>query len=97
MSVRKIDFVVFSKKAQSDLKFWNKSGNKAIVKKIAELIKAIQLHPYEGVGKPEPLKHELNGAWSRRIDREHRLIYQILEDGTIDILSIISLKGHYEL
>jgi len=97
MSERKIDVVVFSEKAQSDLKFWNKSGNKAIIKKISELIRAIRSDPYEGIGKPEPLKHELNGAWSRRIDREHRLIYQILEDGTIDILSIISLKGHYEL
>jgi len=97
MADRKIDIVVFTEKAQKDLKFWTKSGNKAIIKKISELIKAIQLSPYEGIGKPEALKHELAGTWSRRIDKEHRLIYQILEDGTIDILSIISLKGHYEL
>lgn len=97
MSERKIEGVVFSEKANDDLKFWNKSGNKAIIKKISELIKAIQVSPYEGIGKPEALKHELAGKWSRRIDREHRIIYQILEDGTIDILSIISLKGHYEL
>jgi len=95
MSERKIEIVVFSEKAEKDLRFWNKSGNKAIIKKISELIKAIQINPYEGIGKPEALKHELSGAWSRRIDKEHRLIYQILEDGTIDILSIISLKGHY--
>ncbi|MFP5437702.1 MAG: Txe/YoeB family addiction module toxin [Bacteroidia bacterium] len=97
MSERKIEVVVFSEKAEDDLKFWNKSGNKSILKKISELIKAIQVNPYEGIGKPEQLKHELAGKWSRRIDREHRLIYQILEDGTIDILSVISLKGHYEL
>lgn len=97
MYERKIEVVVFSEKAEDDLKFWNKSGNKSILKKISELIKAIQVNPYEGIGKPEQLKHELAGKWSRRIDREHRLIYQILEDGTIDILSVISLKGHYEL
>lgn len=97
MSERKIEVVVFSEKAEDDLKFWNKSGNKAIIKKISQLIKAIQVNPYEGIGKPEQLKHELVGKWSRRIDREHRIIYQILEDGTIDILSVISLKGHYEL
>jgi len=96
MSEKRIEIVVFSEKADKDLKFWQKSGNKIIVKKISELIKAIQSDPYGGIGKPEPLKHELAGAWSRRIDKEHRLIYQILEDGTIDILSIISLKGHYE-
>jgi toxin YoeB len=87
----------FIKKAQDDFNYWTKTGNKIILKKIGYLIEAIQVNPYEGIGKPEPLKHELTGKWSRRIDREHRLIYQILEDGTIDILSIISLKGHYEL
>lgn len=97
MSEKKIEIVVFSEKAEKDLKFWQKSGNKIIIKKISELIKAIQSEPFSGIGKPEPLKHELAGAWSRRIDKEHRIIYQILEDGTIDILSIISLKGHYEL
>jgi toxin YoeB len=87
--------VVLSKKTQDDFEYWAKSGNKIILKKIGYLIEAIQIDPYVGIGKPEALKHELAGAWSRRIDREHRLIYQILEDGTIDILSIISLRGHY--
>lgn len=87
--------VVLSKKAQNDFEYWTKSGNKIILKKIGYLIEAIQIDPYTGIGKPEALKHELAGAWSRRIDKEHRLIYQILEDGTIDILSIISLRGHY--
>lgn len=96
MSDRKIDIVVFTTKAQNDLKLWEKSGNKAIIKKISELIKAIQINPYAGIGKPEALKHELAGAWSRRIDREHRLVYEIIDENTIEILSIISLKGHYE-
>ena len=95
MTQKRIEQVEFSEKAIIDLKFWEKSGNKNFIKKISQLIVAIQENPYSGIGKPEALKHELSGKWSRRIDREHRLIYQILEDGTIDILSIISLRGHY--
>ena len=95
MAQKRIETVEFSEKAIIDLKFWEKSGNKIFIKKISQLIIAIQENPYSGIGKPEALKHELSGKWSRRIDREHRLIYQILEDGTIDILSIISLRGHY--
>jgi len=88
--------VRYSKKAEKDLQFWAKSGNKNMIKKISELIKAIQLSPFEGIGKPEALKHELSGYWSIRIDAEHRIIYEIIDENTIDILSIISLKGHYE-
>ena len=88
--------IVFSEKAQKDLVFWSKSGNKQILKKISELIKAIQLNPYEGIGKPEQLKHQLAGRWSRRINQEHRIIYRITEQETIEILNILSLKGHYE-
>ena len=60
------------------------------------MIEDIQLHPYEGIGKPEPLKHKLSGYWSRRINQEHRIIYEIIDENTLNILSIISLKGHYE-
>ena len=88
--------VRYSKKAKKDLEFWVKSGNKNIIKKISELIKAIQSNPYEGIGKPEELRYDLSGYWSRRIDEEHRIIYEIIDENTIDILSIISLKGHYE-
>lgn len=59
-------------------------------------LKDIQLHPFTGVGKPEPLKHQLSGKWSRRINREHRLIYKVTEENTLEILNILSLKGHYE-
>ena len=59
-------------------------------------MRAIQENPYEGIGKPEPLKYNLTGVWSRRIDQEHRLIYEIIDEDTIEILNIISLKGHYE-
>ena len=57
-----------------DIKFWKKSGNKAIQKKIEQLILAIIEEPYSGIGKPEPLKYEFSGKWSRRINDEHRII-----------------------
>ena len=86
----------FSSKAKEDLNFWIKSGNKSLLNKIYSLIEDIQLHPFEGIGKPEPLKHNLLGYWSRRINQEHRIIYEIIDENTVNILSIISLKGHYE-
>ncbi len=86
----------FSSKAKEDLNFWIKSGNKSLLNKIYSLIEDIQLHPFEGIGKPEPLKHNLTGCWSRRINQEHRIIYEIIDENTVIILSIISLKGHYE-
>jgi toxin YoeB len=88
--------VEFSDKARADLDFWIKSGNKGILKKIYSLIEDIQLHPFEGIGKPEQLKHQLAGRWSRRINQEHRIIYRITDQETIEILNILSLKGHYE-
>lgn len=88
--------IIYSEKAQKDILFWKKSGNKSIMKKITSLIEDILLHPYEGLGKPEQLKYELSGRWSRRIDKEHRIIYKITEENNIEILNILSLKGHYE-
>ena len=88
--------VEFSDKAKADLDFWIKSGNKGILKKIYSLIEDVQLHPYQGIGKPEQLKHQLLGRWSRRINQEHRIIYKVTNENTIEILDILSLKGHYE-
>ena len=88
--------IVFTTKAKKDLDFWIKSGNKNILNKITDLIEDIQLHPFEGIGKPEQLKYQLSGKWSRRINQEHRIIYKITEENTIEILDILSLKGHYE-
>jgi toxin YoeB len=59
------------------------------------LIEAIELNPFAGIGKPEPLKHNLAGSWSRRINREHRLVYEISSENEIIILEIQSLRGHY--
>jgi toxin YoeB len=67
-------------------------NDKKIAKKIISLIKDIERTPYEGLGKPEPLKHNLSGYWSRRITDEHRLVYKV-EDNTIQI---VSCKYHYE-
>jgi len=86
----------FSDKAKADLDFSIKSGNKGILNKIYSLIEDIQLHPFEGIGKPEQLKHQLSGRWSRRINQEHRIIYKVTEEKTIEIIDILSLKGHYE-
>ncbi len=68
--------IVFSKNAWEDYVYWQ-TEEKKILKKINALIKDIQRTPYEGIGKPEPLKFDLAGYWSRRIDLEHRLVYQV--------------------
>ena len=84
--------IIYYGEALADIKFWKKSGNKAIQKKIEQLIIDILEHPYTGIGKPEPLKYDLTGLWSRRINEEHRIIYQIVDDS----LHIHSLRGHYK-
>jgi toxin YoeB len=83
--------ITFSKNAWEDYVSWQ-SEDKRILKKINELIKDIQRTPYEGMGKPEPLKYDLASLWSRRIDREHRLVYQVIET---EIL-IYSCRYHYD-
>ena len=85
--------IVYTEEAQADFVFWRKSGNNQIQKKISQLLQSIEDNPTEGIGKPEMLKHNLTGFWSRRINQEHRLVYQIAEEG--DLIIIHSLKGHY--
>jgi toxin YoeB len=80
--------------ADEHLLYWKKSGNKTIQNKIQSLIIAIKENNYSGIGKPEPLKHNLSGLYSRRINQEHRLIYEIDEEK--DLIVIHSLKGHYD-
>lgn len=82
----------FTKQVQSDFSFHKKSGNKSVLSKIAVLLEELTEHPFSGTGKPEALKHSLSGLWSRRINREHRLIYQVFEN----IVVVHSAKGHYE-
>lgn len=88
--------VIYTPQAVEDLKYWKKSGNKIIQKKIQQLITAITENPFEGIGKPEQLKFELSGSWSRRINQEHRIIYELYENDKIVILEIQSVRGHYK-
>ena len=77
--------------AWNEYLYWQREDRK-ILRKINQLIKDISRDPFDGIGKPEPLKENLSGFWSRRINDEHRLIY-IVEEATV---IIISCKGHYE-
>jgi len=80
----------FAKKAWEDYLYWQQQDKKTL-KRINELIKAVERHPFEGIGKPEPLKFDLTGCWSRRIDDQHRLIYKF-ENQTIHLLQC---RYHY--
>ena len=80
----------FDPLAFDDLAWWVEKDRKQALK-IIKLIKEVQRNPFQGIGKPEPLKHDLSGCWSRRIDREHRLVYQLLEDK----IRILACRYHY--
>ena len=82
----------FSEQAEEDIRLHKKSGNKSVINKIILLLEELAQHPFTGTGKPEVLKHSLNGCWSRRINREHRLVYEVTET----VVFILSAKGHYE-
>ncbi len=82
----------FSTQANKDIDFHKNSGNKALLKKLLVLLEELTKHPAFGTGKPEQLKHNLAGYWSRRINQEHRLVYQILNE---DSVRIYSARGHY--
>ena len=84
--------IIYLPQADEDLNHWIKSGNKIMLKKIAQLTRAIIENPFSGIGKPEALKHELAPKWSRRINKEHRYVY-LIEDNK---LIVYSLKGHYK-
>jgi len=86
--------VTFSPKAEKQIEAFEHSGNQALLRKIVALTAELEVHPRQGTGKPEMLKGDLTGYWSRRINREHRLVYSI-DDDTITVC-IVSAKGHYE-
>ena len=83
--------IVFEPQAFQDFNNWVKEDKK-IYGKIVSLIEDILRNPFDGIGKPEQLKYELKGCWSRRISDEHRLVYKINDDSVI----ILSCKFHYE-
>lgn len=82
---------VFTELSWEDYLFWQKN-DKQKLKRINELLKDISRSPYEGIGKPEPLKFNCAGFWSRRIDEEHRLIYRVIDDE----IQIAKCRFHYD-
>ena len=84
--------ITFSPEASEDYAYW-KGNNPLIVKRIKHLLTDMSAHPYTGIGKPEKLKHELSGKWSRRINSEHRNVY-IVREIEHDIY-ILALRYHY--
>ena len=85
--------IVLLEQAQKDRDYWKELGNKTIMNRITALLKDIVEHPYTGIGKPEPLKYDLAGKWSRRINSEHRLIYSVNED--IVTVYVFAMRYHY--
>lgn len=82
--------ITFTERAWDDYQYWVKN-DKRVLRRINELIKAVQRSPFEGIGKPEPLRHQLQGYWSRRISDEHRLVYGVSDD----TITIIASRFHY--
>lgn len=86
-----IEILSWTREAWSDYKYWQTQDKKTL-RRINKLIRDTQRTPFEGIGKPEPLKESLSGFWSRRIDDSHRLVYVVEKQQ----LTIISCRYHYE-
>jgi toxin YoeB len=84
--------IVYTDKAIDDVIYWKKKRNDKIQNRISELVDAIEIDSFIGIGKPEPLKYQLSGKWSRRIDKANRIIYEVMEE----LIVIHSLRGHYD-
>lgn len=82
--------ISFSEKAWEDYIYWQ-SQDKKTLKRINALLKDTSRSPFEGIGKPEPLKDNLSGYWSRRIDDSNRLVYSISDD----VIEVVSCRNHY--
>ena len=82
--------LLFTDEAWEDYTYWQQYDKK-LLKKINSLLKEIKRTPYEGTGKPEPLRYELQGAWSRRINQEHRLVYEVFDEQ----INVIACRFHY--
>ena len=83
--------ISFSERAWEEFQYWM-GQDKKTVKRITALLKDISRSPFEGIGKPEPLKHDLSGYWSRRIDEENRIVY-FERDG---VIYLVACRGHYD-
>jgi len=82
-----------SSKARKELHVHYKSGNKSVIRKIEQIFLELSTNPYEGTGNPEPLKYQLAGYWSRRINQKDRIIYKVYADKVVVL--VISAIGHY--
>ena len=82
--------LILSDQAWEDYQYWQETDKK-VVRRIHELIRDIKRNAHSGIGKPEPLRHSLAGYWSRRIDREHRVIYRVTEQGML----LAQMRYHY--
>lgn len=81
----------FHQQAWEDYLYWQQN-DKAMLRRINALIRDIQRDPFSGIGKPEPLKFNFSGYWSRRIDNEHRIVYKVFDDNIV----IAQLRSHYD-
>ena len=84
--------ISFKTEALIDREYWKTYGTPSIQEKIKSLLKSIKQTPFRGIGKPEPLKYDLAGKWSRKINRANRIIYSVEKD----IITVYSLRGHYD-
>jgi toxin YoeB len=82
--------LAWAENAWEDYLYWQQTDKK-ILRRVNALIKDIQRHPFNGFGDPEPLKHNWTGYWSRRIDREHRLVYKVMDESIV----IVQCRYHY--
>ena len=82
--------MLFKQDAWADYLYWQTQDKKTL-KRISLLLKDIERNGYDGIGKPEPLKHDMSGYWSREIDEKHRLVYRIQDDK----IEILSCRTHY--
>ena len=85
--------ITLSEQAQKDYAYFVNVGNVKAVNKIVALLKELEEHPYTGTGKPEPLKYNLTGYWSRRINSEHRLVYKVNEQ-VVEVF-VLAMRYHY--
>jgi len=83
--------IIFSENATEDLQYWKQKRQDKILQRIRQLLESIQIDPFHGIGKPEPLKYSYSGMWSRRINVEHRLIYEVQTNSII----VHSVRHHY--
>jgi toxin YoeB len=86
--------IEFTPKALEGIEKLKKSGNKTLLFKLKKLLLELTEHPYSGTGQPEMLKHSLSGFWSRRINKEHRIVYAVNEKSIT--VTVISTVGHYK-